>query len=265
AKQTLTKDFGGPITAFAYPLNDCGQDSINFPDAQSLVSQIVPNIYQSAFYQTWPAEGETWNYPDQHTYMVRRIEPAVDWTGADLLAAMEAGEPKNLPYATNTFGNEWLPAWGDITSNGNSLSIRASSDSTGAEAALEGSHLWTDYTFTADASPLSNTEVSLIARRLDQKNNVSCDFSAGRVYVREDDNGTQTELTNATYDLSSGKNTFGIQVQGNTVSCLSGQTTLVNAKITNSSLSQGGISIQVWNQTPGVAGADISRVDVEPK
>jgi len=267
AKQTLETNFKVPVTAFAYPLNDFGQDTINFPGSQAIVSGIVSSLYQFAFYQAFPSEGETFNYSNPEDYMVRRIEPDPMWTGATLLNHIEAGRIKNLPYQSTTFGGEWLSSWGSVFT-GSQLSLNATPTETGAASSLQGSHLWKNYTFTVNVSTQKGNEVSLISRRYDGKNFITCDFTTGKLFLEKHVHGNP--ITVATSPTSSASNTskkLSMTVDGNTITCNdnSGDPNgTLTATVSDPILQSGGVGLQVWDQALNTAHADISKVDVEP-
>ncbi|MHB8660705.1 MAG: polysaccharide deacetylase family protein [Minisyncoccota bacterium] len=267
AKQTLEQDFLKPVIAFAYPYNDFGQDTVNFPGARTIIGQVVPSLYQYAFYQNWPANGDTFNYPDPNQYFVRRIEPGINWTGAQLLAALTEGAAKDLPYTSNTFGGDWVGTLGNVEPTNGALTLQASPWTTGAEALLNGSGGWRDYTFNATLEWLSGNNVLLIARRHDGNNYLSCSFSNTDVTLEKEIDGTKSELANASYALSGQKSgiSFGISVVGDTATCYANNKAVVQGTASDPVLATGGIGIQTWDPGKAVASIRMNSVDVEQR
>jgi peptidoglycan/xylan/chitin deacetylase (PgdA/CDA1 family) len=264
AKQRLEQDFNKPIIAFAYPFNDFGQDTENFPGAKNIIAEIVPNLYTFSFYQTWPGEGEMFNSPDPNAYMVRRIEPNAQWTGQQLLDLLNSARARSLPYSqSDTFDSEWSGAWGTIH-GGPALALAASSDSTGASAVLKGTSGWKDYSLSADVSWNSGSEASLIARKHDATHYLTCDFSQGTIYIEEHTDGKQSVIAKAKYAVpqSTQDVQLGMTVSGNAITCSLGGQPLVSGLTSNPILSSGGIGFQVWNPSLGAAEMQVKDVEV---
>jgi len=265
SKMTLEQDFGNPIYAFAYPFNDFGQDTANYPDAQRIIADIIPSVYTFTFYQTWPGEGEMFNSPDPNAYMVRRIEPDPRWTGDQLLAVLDGARARSLPYQQgDSFGTEWSGSWGNLQT-GPTLVLSASSISTGASATLKGTSGWKDYSLTAYADWNQGSEASLIARHHDATHYLTCDFSQNTVYIEEHTNGKQNIIGKASYTSPQvAQNVaLGMTVDGNAITCsLSGQP-VVSALTSNTTLLSGGVGVQVWNPTYGTAEMHVRNVVVD--
>ncbi len=266
AKTTLEDDFNIPIIAYAFPFNDFGQDTVNFPGAEDVVSAVVPGIYSLAFYQTSLTNGETYNYPDPSAYMIKRIEPDPTWGGAQLLSILDEGRVKDLPFNDANFSGEWNGDWGTIVSRG-SLVLTASTNTSGAAAFLLGSRPWTDYIYTAVASWNAGSEFSLIARRHDSGNYFACTFSAARVVLEEHLQGnvrTVAFTPNVPLPAPDVSTPISISVQGNTAGCMVNGVEVVHGVAMSPALRSGGIGVQVWNGELGVAGATIHKVTVAP-
>jgi peptidoglycan/xylan/chitin deacetylase (PgdA/CDA1 family) len=268
SKNILEKTFGIHVISYAYPFNDFGQDSVNFPGSQKIDDAIVPNIYGYAFYQTWPGNGDTFNYaktnngPGSLPYMIKRIEPAGTWSGKDLLDKLQAGRGKSLPYQSTTFGSEWTDAWGSI-STGTPMLLKALPTTSGAAAYLNGSNWWHDYIFSATVDHISGNDVALMARNTDDKNYLACTFSASGVMIEDHGEGTQVVLarSGASWGASEKQMHLGIGVRANQITCY------VNNQPVVSTISEsdpiGGIGLEVWDRSNGNAQSAITSVTVK--
>ena len=252
----------GPAIGFAFPFNDYGQETVNYGDAKNIISELVPAAYQMAFYQTTAADGDTFNYPASEQYMLKRIEPALDWSGEKLIQVLEESRAKNLSYEqTGKFGDEWIRTWGTIVKD-SKLSLSASKDSTGAAAFLNGSGWWDDYTFTTKITLRSGSDVSVMARYQDSKNFFMCTLSGARVVAEERINGASRMVSEG--KLASppkGEMELGVSVRGTSGDCLVNGQQISGGVITNQKIkNSGGIGMQVWDIRTAYADMSVSRV-----
>ncbi len=268
AKQRLEDAFGKPIYAFAYPFNDFGQDSTNFPESTQILDATLPKVYRYGFYQTWPENGETFNYPDENNgpgsvpYMIKRIEPTNDWTAEELIIALEQGRAKELPFVAEHFGEEWVRTWGTRTL-GDALILKATDTTTGASAFLNGSADWGDYKLSVTYEKSPDSSLSLMARNQTGEENYVCSFSERSVALQVHQDGALRRLAQAAY-FGKSAGTVGMSVEGNTVRCFDGTRELLRGSYTLPEREKGGISIQIWNKELGTARAAISTLSVEP-
>lgn len=269
SQKVLQDDFGREVIAFAYPFNDFGQDSVNFRQSQDILDRIVPSIYAYALYQTWAQNGDTFNYPlanngpGSRPYMIKRIEPVALWSGQDLLERLNAGVAKPLPYTSGIFGPEWVGSWGSATRSQSGIALAAKADTSGADVFLNGSGWWRDYYFTATVQWHGGSDISLLARNLNDENFLACTFSARRVIIERHFRGGQSPIASlqAPLDTSRADLQIGMGVFGNTVTCYEGDVAIVSGPIPPSNV-MGGIGIEIWDKTTGVARATITAVAV---
>jgi|GEM_PF-1018636 len=273
AKNTLESNFGRPVTAFAFPFNDFGPDTVNFPGSAQLLAQIVPGIYDFAFYQVTPGDQDFLNYSNPNQFMIKRVEPQPTWSGADLVNTLSVSLPKALPYQNNSLSvSDWLGDWGSVTqTKDNTLLLQATASTTGAEALLNGSKGWTDYTFSADVIDQPFSDVTLIARYQDSNNYLTCSFSGQYVALGGKINGVQktfasTSLKDVPLQAGEKDLNVGITVKGNTASCSEIGTDNVSYTFAdNSEPAFGQIGISTWNATPGQAEIELRNVSVQPQ
>jgi peptidoglycan/xylan/chitin deacetylase (PgdA/CDA1 family) len=263
SKQTLEDVFNTKVIAFAYPFNDFGQSTVNFPGSREILDAIVPTVYTFAFYQHWPGNGDTFNYPDPNTYRVGRIEPEASWSGENLISELDAGRAKDLPFESSSFGLDWIGSWGKIE-KGDELTIAASEDTSGGSAFLNGSKLWKNYTFTATIDWLRGSDVSLIARNTQDVNYFACAFSDNNVTIEIHRNGVQTNIATVPHRLQGSKDnmTLGIQVNGPQIACYENGARVASTYAND--FPQGGVGIQVWNKAFGVALVHVKNVSIQP-
>lgn len=264
SKDALERTFNIPVTAFAFPFNDYGQDSVNFPDALNRLSNIVPAVYTFAFYQVDTRREDPFNYGDAKTYMIKRIEPGNTWSGQYLASLLDDNGPKDLPYASNGDWSSWSGNWGTVKTRDGALSLAASSNTTGAAALLNGSRLWQNYTLTATVAWNRGADASLIARyQSDSKTFLSCAFSNNSITLEGHKNGVQTSLASAPYTGREGPGVvLSMSVDGSSVACRASGAS-VQADVSDSYLHSGDVGVQVWDSTPGAASLDVENVSVD--
>ena len=268
SKRLLEDTFGITVDAFAYPFNDFGQNTVNFPGSKNMLDSVVPKVYTYAFYQTWRQNGDTFNYPRTNNgpgttaYMEKRVEPPSTWSGKDLIDVLDDGRAKPMPYQSSTFGTEWVETWGDATVTSSGVVLFALPTTSGASAFLNGSGWWGDYYFAATVLWQKSRSVSLIARNLDDRHYAYCDFTPTQVLIkRHTEDGAQTTLTRASATLSTeGTVSLGVGVSGNRMTCYENGTPIVSAVV--SMPTRGGIGIEVWDKTPGTARSTVTSVSV---
>ncbi len=262
SKKDLEETLGKKIRAFAFPFGDYGQDGFNYPEATDIVSQEVSKYYRLAFYQNWIGTAESFNYPSDDKVMMKRIEPAGDWTGEHLVEVMEAGLAKDLPYTQFVFGDEWVGNWGDVL-KGDELTLKAKPDTTGASVGLRGSWWWTDYTFSTTVNWISGSNVVLAARRADEKNYFGCNFdNKGKVGVKSLRNGISYTLAENPYTLPKTDLKLSIKVNGGTVSCLVNDAVAISVSGVSQRLANGGVGMEIWDATNGKAEAKFDNIEI---
>ncbi len=269
SKETLESDFGGTVIAFAYPFNDYGQGTVNFPGSVATLDRIIPSIYAYTFYQTWSQNGDTFNYPlanngpGTSAYMKKRIEPQASWSGQDLLSILDAASAKPLPYASASFGPEWVGTWGLAANTPEGLALAAKTQTSGAAAFLNGSGWWTNYYVDAIVNWQSGSNVSLLARNMNDVAYVACAFSATSVSIEQHFEGGQREIAAAHASLAvpSLRVDLGMAVSGSNVTCYENGKAVVGGSAPDMG-TQGGIGIEIWDKTDGVARATVKKVSV---
>lgn len=186
------------------------------------------------------------------------------------VAQVIAGVVKNdFPYLVENF-SEWQKSWGTIKINpSGSMLMRSAEGETSVQAVLPKSNDWTDYRYTASVI-VSNGNIMLVGRKLDDKNLLICAFSGNNVQIQQRiddkievlDSVTIPEMASGAYFQKS--LTVSMRVKGDTAGCsLLGSEDNVTYKGIDKKLIKGGIGIQSWYEAPGSAKIEVTRVTVE--
>jgi peptidoglycan/xylan/chitin deacetylase (PgdA/CDA1 family) len=263
SKKLIEEDFNVPVTGFAYPFNDFGQESINFPESVAQLRELVPAHYPYVYYQTWAGNGDSFNHPDPDQRFIKRIEPSEIWSSEKLLAVLEGGRTKPLPYVAASFGDDWTSNWGKI-GGGDALSLAAASSTTGASAFLDGTMSWSDYTLRALAR-IENGTVSLIARRTESDEPYAvCAFSGDSIYLERHIGQVQETLARQRYapPPEPAMRQVSMSVTGDTARCSAYGVTV--ASQVPSVPSEGGVGVSMWDPSAGDAQAELVQLAAEP-
>jgi len=280
AKNALQQTYGVPIDTFAFPLGNETNitGTANYPAGASTTEAIAKNIYTFGFLQT-NNQGFTYNFPVSAApatdiasqtknmlatdFVVRRIHVDHDWNGARLLAILENGREKGLPYQDDfTQDNGWITSWGVTDLGRNNFTLNATSQLTSVASFLDGSELWNDYSFDMSA----NWHIGyLIAEAdvTDSKTYDACVFSPGKVEIQSSTDGvTQTlaSVQNPKIQFGDGVRP-GIRVRGSTIECAWNFSAVADSF---ARVHAGGIGVQIWNDTPGTAALQVNSIIVRP-
>ncbi len=274
ARDGLSSLTGERIIAFAYPFNNFGEDSTNYPDAASVVKTETHNFFAMAFFQFYTPKIFSQNYQNQladpEGFLMKRIEIHAGITPNALLATVNAGSTKSLPF-DDAFANDqgWVSTnWGNAAvTPGKGLLMSSLATSTGSVAILDGSHAWQDYDVEATVTWPRGSNIYLWGRVEDTNNYAACNFGKSLAHVEQTINGQTSVIKGQDYIFSvpDGQSfTIGMRIQGRTVTCsLNGQT-IVTTDFLDSALSHGGIGLKTWDVTHGNTEMDISHINVTP-
>ena len=270
SRARLEAAFSVPVQTFAFPFGDFGQLNSSF-EPSVMLREAARSLYDLAFYQTFLGEGFSYNYPDPHEkpFMVRRIEVSDLWGGEELLAVLERGYPKNLPYQ-DTFETDnrgWFSMWSEHTLENGALAMVTPPDQTGNAVALDGSGHWGDYEFQAMTISPRRTGVLLWARFRDKDNNAACNFGNGFVHVEETVDGERRVIKgerSSSFLIPEGPFSVSIRVEGRTLTCSMNDEALVKSEFLEPRLREGGIGIKIWDAEPGKSELEVDSVSVIP-
>jgi peptidoglycan/xylan/chitin deacetylase (PgdA/CDA1 family) len=194
----------------------------------------------------------------------QEIEVQPGWTAINLMDALSTGSSKSLPFSEdiNSSSNDWFIGWGDIQFSNNAVVIAGNGSSTSGGLFLDGSQLWTDYSFGADTDWVTADTVTLYARYHDAANYESCDFSQSNARVIEDVNGTSTQLFEGDSPITTSTINLGIRVIRDKIECLENNQVVAYAYGADSSLASGAIGISAWSKAGKATSVTIQSVSV---
>ena len=267
SRSGLEREFGTKVISFAYPFGDFGQNSVNLPEAESIISDIVKSVYPLSFYQVWPSKGFYFNYPDKNQSLIKRIDVRPDWTANNLLQILDTGREKTLPF-TDDFNdyNGWIRTWGELSFAGNSLILSSRASTTGSSAFLGGTYLWRDYVFKSKIDLVKGQTFFLLARYTNDKNYVWCSFSPTHIKIGRMINGSSRVLVERKGNFESiGKDReFGIGVYDDAVNCyLDDKIAVKLYDGLHKNLRQGGIGFKTWDPQANNSELVVKNVSVE--
>ncbi len=257
SRATLENTYGVIVDSFAFPFGDSGESSINFPSAHDVVEAEAKKIYSFGFLQLGK-DGYSFNYPSSD-FIVRRITAKPDWSGEELLALLESGIAKELPYNDDsiTESSGWNMTWGDGLLENGRLEISAVPNTTSASAILDGTKQWNNYAATARTFWQSGYFL-VLADVENGRTYRACSFSPGGVRIQDVREGERYILTEAAApSVQYGSDVRpGIEVIGTTIACTwNGDPVLT---FDTGEDRTGGVGIQAWNETPGAARAALT-------
>ena len=251
SKIDLEKTFNVPITAFAYPSSDYGQQSTNNDkNAEKIILKYILKNYQMAFQQVSSTDTEfTLNRPGDNMFFLRRIEPGSDWDGDRLLDVLQSANEKVLPAENLTdSSNVWKRIWGTITQNNNGLILTSTLIKSGSGAFLDGTQNWTNYQYQTTVNGDTMGAITLYSRYQDEDNNISCTFTNSYVKISEKVNGTISLLKEVKYQNAMVfKDTiFGVSINNDTILCSLGEKVVLGSNHKNK-IKYGGIGFNIWD------------------
>jgi len=267
SRSRLEEFLDSPIETFAFPFGEFGQLPSNAAEAYDHIMDVVSDTYEIAFYQWWPGEGYTYNYPSEEVLM-RRIGVEPTWSGEDLLAFLQEGLPKELPYDDTLDRNRgWRTTWGDFFIENGGLTVAAAPDSSGASVLLDGTGHWEDYRVEMVLTSPARTGVSVYVRFRDNENTAVCNFGNGFVHVEQTVEGAH-RVIQGTRDRSivipEGPFPITISVAGRTLTCTLDGGISVTSTFLDRSLDRGGVGIKVWDPKLGESGIVLDTLSVSP-
>lgn len=262
--KTDIEKLGVKVVGFAYPFGDYGQDSINFPESQLVITDIIKSIYPMSFYQIRQDSGFSFNYPDQNQFLMKRIKVNSDWSPDDLLSVLDYAKEKSLPFSDNFSGyNGWTKTWGRMLLKDNSMILDSYFSTTGSSVFLDGARSWKDYVFNAKVDWKKGSNVVLLARYNDSDNYLDCNFSSKWLGIEKVIDGKKFIKENKIdADFSKTNLNLGIKVNGENIECMLDNKIIGSADIETDKLSKGGIGFKVWDKEVGNSELEVLEVSV---
>lgn len=266
AKTELAREIGSSGIAFAFPYNEFGHGTVNYEGAQDALMANVGAIFPIAFYQIWPNKGNSQNYPQDSSFLMKRILVDSKIDSGKLLKLLDSSSAKPLPYvnAMTEASGDWVNTWGEHHWGPRGLAMRAEPDGTGAALFLDGGGGWHNYAATGHFRLQRGQWGRLLGRLRDDRNYVSCQFSSTGVLVEQTLNGTvhtlkQVDMAVPVHDFQA-----GLTVNGSRADCMiDGQTAAYSERLAPE-LQYGGIGFSSYDPNPNNSELEISEVRVEP-
>ena len=265
AKNKLEQELVIKVVSFAYPFGDFGQNSVNFPGSKPILQNTVKSIYPLSFYQVWPGQGFSSNYPVKDLFLFKRINVEPEWSAEDLLKKLETTGKKSLPYSDNfQKDNGWVKTWGGLLFKDDSMFLSSIPPTTGGSIFLEGSYLWDNYFLKAKTEIIKGESFSLMARYKNENNYVSCAFSPEFIEIERVIDGERKDLakTNKEFSLK-GNHELGIAVNGTTIKCYLDDRLVLLKNDLDASLMFGGIGFKAWDSKNNNSEVIIREIKVE--
>lgn len=262
AKVKLEEEFGVPITSFAFPFGDYGQNRSNDPLAEETIRAAAKKEYSLVFYQNWNEGDFLFNSPAADAFMIKRIPVDPTWDGGTLLSLMSNHAPKSLPYEdTFTANNGWQSEWGDMVVGTGGLRLAAQGTTTGALALLDGTAAWRDYQVEMDVE-WSHGYVMVLFDMKSARTGRACVYSAdGWVQLQNRTEDDIFILRESKHDIvSAGAHTIGAITRGTTSACLFDGERVIDAELPET---YGGIGAAVWAPEEQVAEVFIKKASVD--
>ncbi|OGI15686.1 hypothetical protein A3K63_04620 [Candidatus Micrarchaeota archaeon RBG_16_49_10] len=83
SKAKIEETSNASVIGLAFPYGDYGQRASNYPEVQDVLLQAVSSHYGLVFYQ-YSEKGDFYNYPNQGTFMIKRVKIEPSWSTEDL-------------------------------------------------------------------------------------------------------------------------------------------------------------------------------------
>ncbi len=268
SKRAIESNLENSAISFSYPFGDFGEQSINLSQeyTKSVIRKNVAANYKLAFHQIWPVDHEyTHNSKGDDPYMLKRIEPSPEWSGADLLFYIDTGKTKKLPYRDEFSRNQgWKNIWGNLIVSGGNLSTGASSKTNGSFTFLDGTLSWSDYKYTANVDWQSGTHLVIAGRYQNPDNYMSCIISDDNARIEEITSGKKNKLAESKIDFKIDKHpiTVTLELYNKKASCVINGKVVVKTENISDLLWHGGIGLKTWDENLGLAGVNVMNINV---
>ena len=146
-----------------------------------------------------------------------------------------------------------------------SMTIGASTSTTGSAVFLDGTYLWKDYSLKSSVDLTSGQSFSLTARYKDSENYVSCLFSNKSIRIDQVVNGEEKVLSELSGNfVFLGKNReVGIGIYGDTANCYLDDKIVIKGYNLDKALDHGGIEFKTWDPQVNNSELVVRSISVE--
>jgi len=260
AQSDMQHYLGVTSVSFAFPYNEFGAQSVNYPESQHVLEDALSHVFKVNFYQIWPNKGASQNFPQEPGILNKRILMDNTLPTHRLMQLLADSDAKPLPYAID--GNdtsEWLSTWGDFSWNGNTLTTSASD--TGGTMFLDGARDWHNYDVFSHMQLRAGDWFKLMLRYQDENNYVSCTYLPNAVlmeYTRFGDTHTLVEVDNLKVPVSDLM--VDGRVSGNAFTCGYNGVNYASSSDLPNALGYGSMGFEVWGAQVHEAKLDVSNL-----
>ena len=265
AKKEIEEKLNVDIYGFAYPFGDFGQDSLNHPNATQMIEDEVKKIYEFTFYQVGAGRGDIFNYPNKNEYKIKRIEIRYDWTPENLIAILESGRNKELPFYDNFSEYKgWIKVYGESTLTEESLVVSADRGKNSATVFLDGAKEWSNYLYHINAEQIKGDYLSLLAYYQDEENYIECNYQKNKTRINIMKNGKKTEIMSSENKRAfvDKKRDVAIKIVDGSIECYIGEVLVLRSESRSVRKSKGGIGIKIWDKKQDNAEIRVHEVNV---
>lgn len=268
SKKEIEQKLGVNVIGFAFPFSDYGNQSLNYSDAETVVSAATKSIYPMAFYQVSSGRGFGFNYPfhdpEENSLLVKRIKFPVPLSGADLVRYLNTSSEKKLPFEDKLQSNSgWYGTWGSVSVTNGVLLVGANNSTSGGAVFLDGSQYWADYVFSVVPKQILGESISLLARYVDEENFIECTYSERYVRLTQYISGEKNLIREVkTEDLLFDGKTLAVRVVGSSTQCIVNNTTLISGDLKDGT-GKGIIGIKTWDPQINNSQIIIKKVSAE--
>lgn len=264
-KNDLESTLNTPVTTFAYPYGDYGQESLNFPEAKQLLPNIVKEYFPLSFYQ-YASGAFSYNYAGERNALIKRIIVDSKWSGENLLSELAKGHSKQIPYSSNTFDQSqgWVSSWGNLNFDNRIMKIESGKDSAGSSVFLDGSKSWKNYSFSSTVNWEKGSDLSVLSNYLDDNNYLSFNLTQSSVRLVLKNMGEQKILKEIKRELDVPKDNLSLGIRS-----IDGKTSLfIGDKLVleyeNSEYKDlyGGVGFKIWDKQINNASMQIKSIKI---
>lgn len=177
-----------------------------------------------------------------------------------------------LPYDSDFLleKDDWQALNGDLAIDFGKMHLNTGEGANYGMYRLLGSELWTDYKYTVFIDWAMGDSVSLVSR-YSPENYLSCSFfdDGENVILYQTKDGQNLELQSSPNYLPKRKynwrdtRSLGMEVRGQTISCLSNDRVKLSYKLSPGELLFGGVALEIWSPENNKSQMSISKVTVE--
>jgi peptidoglycan/xylan/chitin deacetylase (PgdA/CDA1 family) len=265
AQYEMQTELGSNGIAFAFPYNEVGSAPNNYERAKLVLLSAVQLVYPMAFYQWSVNHGNTQNYPQDPSILMKRILIDESTTTAHLLQLLERSAAKPLPYHTDLThpSSGWILTQGDLSWKSDGMVLTAAKDSNLSSAFLDGTGAWQDYSATARLRLASGQWDRIYARYYDVNNYTSCSYSSDGVLLEDTTGGVTHVLGEKPVPVQLADVNAGVAVHGSHIDCLIQGQTAVSSGSLPSELGYGGIGFAAYDTRPHAAELRVSDLKVD--